>query len=214
MHLSAQEQQQINELVAEVEAASGAQFIFAVIGKADAYPEIPWKAFALATATAALLVAPGELGVVTWPALRTSAFGLMIVLAAGLTSLLLATFVPPLGRLFLDRERGRMEVDQYARAVFLARGMFQTRQRAGILVMISLFEQEAAILADSGVRRQVSDGQIQVIVEQMRPLVQRGLLVEAARSALTALCGLLRGKAGLATDANELAEALIQERGS
>jgi hypothetical protein len=41
MHLSEQEQQQINRLVAEVEAASGAQLVVAVIGKADSYPEIP-----------------------------------------------------------------------------------------------------------------------------------------------------------------------------
>lgn len=36
MHLTAQEQQQINGLVAEVEATSGVQFIVGVIGKADA----------------------------------------------------------------------------------------------------------------------------------------------------------------------------------
>ena len=41
MHLTEQEQQEINGLVAEVEAASGARFVVAVIGKADAYPEIP-----------------------------------------------------------------------------------------------------------------------------------------------------------------------------
>jgi putative membrane protein len=214
MHLSAQEQQQINGLVAEVEAASGAQFMVAVIGKADAYPEIPWKAFALATVIAALLVAPVELGLVTWPALRAPALGLLIVLAAGLASALLATFVPPFGRLLLDRERARMELDQYARAMFLERGMFQTRRRTGVLILISLFEGEAAILADGGVREQVSDGQIEAVVEQMTPLLKRGLVVEAAHSALTALAGVLRGKLGAAIGANELAEALVQERGS
>ena len=56
MHLTEQEQQQINELVAEVEAKSGARMPVAVIGKADAYPEIPWKAFAVGAAVAALFV--------------------------------------------------------------------------------------------------------------------------------------------------------------
>lgn len=41
MRLSEQEQSQINELVADVEAKSGAQVVVAVIGNADAYPEIP-----------------------------------------------------------------------------------------------------------------------------------------------------------------------------
>lgn len=47
MHLMEQEQRQINELVAEVEAKSGAQVRIAVIGTADTFPEIPWKALAV-----------------------------------------------------------------------------------------------------------------------------------------------------------------------
>jgi putative membrane protein len=213
MHLTPQEQQQINGLVAEVEAASGAQLIVAVIGKADAYPEIPWKAFALAAVTSALLVAPVELGLVAAPALRTSASGLLVVLAAGLVAALAAMFVPPLGRVLLDRARARMEVEQYARALFLERSMFQTRCRAGILVLISLFEREAAILADSGVREHVTDGQIEAIVERMRLVAREGRVVAAAQGALTELTRLLRGKFEQAADANELADALVEERG-
>lgn len=56
MYLTQQEQQQINELVAEVEAATGAQVLAAVLGKADSYPEIPWKAFATGTVIAAFAV--------------------------------------------------------------------------------------------------------------------------------------------------------------
>lgn len=213
MHLIAQEQQQINELVAEVEAASGAQFIVAVIGKADAYPEIPWKAFALATVSTALLMAAVEFGLVTSPAPRTSVSSLMIVLAAGMLFALMAIWVPPLGWALLDRVRVRGEVEQYARALFLERGMFQTRQRTGILVLISLFEGEAAILADDGVQQHMTEGQIEAIVEQMTPLLRKGLVVEAARGALTALASRLQGKLER-RPANELADALVQERGA
>ena len=214
MHLTPQEQQQINGLVAEVEAASGAQLIVAVIGKADAYPEIPWKAFALAAVTAALVVTPMEMGLVAASARHTSAFGLLVVLAAGLVAALAATFVPPLGRALLDRARARMEVEQYAQAVFLERGMFQTRHRTGILVLISLFERDAVIVADSGVRRLVTCEQIEVIVEGMRPLVAKGLAVRAVQGALTDLSRLLRGKFEQAAGANELVDVLVEERGS
>lgn len=213
MHLTAQEQQQINGLVAELEAASGAQFIVTVIGKADAYPELPWKAFALATVSAALLIAAVEFGFVSWPTLRTSAFGLMVVLASGMAFALMTMFIPALGRLLLDRERARTEVEQYARAVFLERGMFQTRHRTGILVLITLFEREAVILADSGVRQHVTDGQIEAIIERMTELVRKGLVVGAAQSALTALASLLRGKFDRGVT-NELTDALVQERGA
>jgi putative membrane protein len=214
MHLTPQEQQQINGLVAELEAASGAQLIVAVIGKADAYPEIPWKAFALAAVTAALVVAPMKMGLVAASAGHTSAFGLLVVLAAGLVAALAAMFVPPLGRALLDRARARMEVEQYAQAVFLERGMFQTRHRTGILVLISLFERDAVIVADSGVRRLVTGEQIEAIVERMRPFVAKGLAVEAVQGALTDLNRLLRGKFEQAAGANELVDVLVEERGS
>ena len=214
MHLTAQEQQQINELVAEVEAASGAQFIVAVIGKADAYPEIPWKAFALGTVSAALLVACVEFGLVSWPGLRAAVFGLIPVLAAGMVFALVAVFVPAVGRALLDRVRARAEVEQYARAVFLERGMFQTRHRVGVLVLISLFEREAMILADTGVRQHVTAGQIEAIVAQMAPLIRKGLVFGAAQTALTTLAALLRGKLGRVAVADELSDTLVQERGS
>jgi hypothetical protein len=47
MHLMEQEQRQINELVAEVEAKNGGQVLVAVIGKAEARPKIRWKALAV-----------------------------------------------------------------------------------------------------------------------------------------------------------------------
>ena len=50
MRLSAKEQQEINELAQQFEQASGAQAVAAVVGKADDYPDIPWKAFALGVA--------------------------------------------------------------------------------------------------------------------------------------------------------------------
>lgn len=214
MHLSAQEQQQINGLVAEVEAASGAQFIVAVIGKADAYPEIPWKAFALGTVSAALLVACVEFGITNWPAVRAAGFGLILVLAAGMVFALVTVFVPALGRVLLDRVRARVEVEQYARTLFLERGMFQTRHRVGVLVLISRFEREAVILADTGVRQHVTGEQVEAIAAQMAPLIRKGLVFGAARTALMALESLLRGKLAPGAVANELPDALLQERGS
>jgi hypothetical protein len=55
MHLAEQEQQQINELVAQAETKSGAQVLVVIVAKADAYPEIPRKAFSIAAAFAGCL---------------------------------------------------------------------------------------------------------------------------------------------------------------
>jgi uncharacterized membrane protein len=84
----------------------------------------------------------------------------------------------------------------------------------GVLVLISLFEREAVILADTGVRPHVTEGQIEAIVAQMAPLIRKGLLFGAAQTALTALEALLRGKLGRVAVADELSDTLVQERGS
>jgi uncharacterized membrane protein len=54
MPVSEKEQQQINSLVRRFEAETGIEAVAAVVGKADAYPEIPWKAYAIGSAFGAL----------------------------------------------------------------------------------------------------------------------------------------------------------------
>ena len=103
MHLTQQEQQQINELVTEVEAKSGAQVLVAVIGKADAYPEIPWKAFAVGAAVAALFVMADALLHPDWASLHSVVFDVVVVLGAGAALGLLTIVAPPLARMFPDQ---------------------------------------------------------------------------------------------------------------
>ena len=53
---NSKEQQEINELARQFERVTGAQVVAAVVGKADDYPDIPWRAFALGAGLAALAV--------------------------------------------------------------------------------------------------------------------------------------------------------------
>ena len=50
MPVSEKEQQQINSLVARLEAATGIQAVAAVVTKVDVYLETPWKAYAIGAA--------------------------------------------------------------------------------------------------------------------------------------------------------------------
>jgi hypothetical protein len=56
MYLTRAEADAIGSRTAELEARTGTQVVTAVIGKADHYGELPWKAFALGAALAALAV--------------------------------------------------------------------------------------------------------------------------------------------------------------
>ena len=56
MFLSSAEADAVDARIARVEARTGVQVVTAIVGRSDTYPEIPWKAFALGVATAALII--------------------------------------------------------------------------------------------------------------------------------------------------------------
>jgi putative membrane protein len=212
MHVNEEEQRQINKLVAEAEEHSGIQALIVIVSKADAYPEIPWKAFALAAAFTALIVMANALYSPEWSAARAGLLAGGIILA-GAVSALLTLFIPSFARLFLSAMRAEAEVRQHAEAVFLQRGLFETRARIGTLVFIARFEREAVIVADTGVRRHVSEQQLTGITAQAKPLLGRAGLVAACAACLSGLTLLLQDLIVPSVSGDEIQDTLVQERG-
>ncbi|HET9664027.1 MAG TPA: TPM domain-containing protein [Burkholderiales bacterium] len=214
MHVTKEEQSQINRLVAEAEARSGTQVLIAIVDKADAYPEIPWKAFAMGAVFSAFLVAANA---IYFPDGSASRAGILVssVMVAGATLAALTVFIPAFARLFLTRLRAESEVRQYAEAVFLQRGLFETRRRVGLLLLIARFEREAVIVADIGVRQHVTDGQLAAVAAQVKPLLAQKRLMQACASCLSAVALLLQDRlTPRAIAVNEVPDTLIQERGA
>jgi putative membrane protein len=212
---SAQEQQQINELVAQFEAASGAQAVVAIVGKADSYPEIPWKAFALGASLAALAVTAGAWLGPGWASVHSPLSATAAMLGTGAALGLLAAFVPACGRLFLDRVRADAEARQYAQALFLERRLDATAARTGVLILLSLYERAIVVLPDAGLAARLDCAVLERLIGDMAPLLARGRTVEALRAGLGALARALRA-GGLKPGAggNELPDAVIVEKGA
>jgi len=215
MLLNPQEQQQINELAQQFEARSGAQTVAAVIGKADDYPDIPWKAFALGAALAALAVVVDEFVRPDWASIHTPIRDVALILAAGAVCTVLAALMPGFARLFLSRERAATEVRQYAQGLFLQRQMFNTAERVGILVMVCRFEHKVMILPDTGISQHVSGPKLDAVIAAMVPHLKAGETVQAFRTGFDALATLMEQK-GIKPrrGANELADGAIVAHGS
>lgn len=213
MQLAQEEQSEINRLVTELEAKSGAQVLVVIVPRADAYPEIPWKAFAMGAVFAGLAVATGSLHRAAWaaahPALITAAIS-----GAGAALAVLAILVPWFARLFVPWLRAKMEVRQYAQGVFLKRGVFATRERVGVLLLISRFEREAVILADAGIRKHVTEEQLAATAARMKPLLAENRMVEACAAGLGSLGRQLQDVLPHAPPTVEFADAVIAERGA
>ena len=117
MALSQKEQQQINTLVGRFEADTGIQAVAAVVDRADAYPELPWKAYAIGSALGAFAIVLFPHRLLDWSEA--------------------ATLVPALGRLVLDRVRAEGEARQSAAVMFLEREIFRTSARRAVLLFLS-----------------------------------------------------------------------------
>lgn len=214
-YLTPDEARALDALVVRLEARTGVQVVPAVVGKADSYVEIPWKAFGLGASFSSLgLVAADRLHP-DWVTASTAMTHAVVVLGVAATCALLTVFASSFARLFLRRTRADVEVRQYAESLFLQRALFATRARTGLLVLVSLFERRIEIIADTGFTGRVSAGDWDAVIATMTPHLRNAHPFEALRDALGAIEALLAAKGFLpaAGGANELADTAIQERG-
>jgi putative membrane protein len=191
------------------------QVVPAIVGRADSYPEIPWKAFALGASLASLALVVSDYLRPQWVTAATAIVHVIAVLGVAAACALLAGFAPPLARLLLNHRRAEGEVRQFAQSTFLRRAVFGTRGRTGLLVLVSLFERRVEIVADTGFDGRVADADWHTVIGRMTPHLRNGRPFEALRDALTAIESLLasKGFAGAPGGADELPNAAIQERG-
>lgn len=203
MNLSDTDRKEIGERAARLEARTGVQVAAAVVGRCDAYPEIPWKAFALFSGLALLAALPWQPGAVS--------AGLTF-LGAGIVAALATVFVPPFARLFLDAARREAETRQYAAAFFLDNTLSRTRRRNAVLLLVGAFERSVVILPDSGLP--LASAELQDIIARMTPRLAAGQIAPALRDGLDALEALLVAKGFAGGGSDEIAQEVFEEKGA
>src|SRR5512133_1847354 len=154
--LSENDKNLLEKRIAEAEKLSKTQIILATVRRSDCYREIPWKAFALGTSTAGLIVLSLDLAFMEWIRNTTVIISIVATLAIGAFIALLTILLPGFARLFLPDSQAETETRQYAESLFLSRELFATEHRTGILLLISLFERTVVILPDKGLKDIVS----------------------------------------------------------
>lgn len=216
MPLSQKERQQINTLVERFEASTGVQAVAAITAKADAYPEIPWKAYAIGSAIGAFATALGPLYKSSWTSANSMAMDAMIILGTGAVLAMLAAFIVPFGRLFLDGLRAQKEALQYAQTMFLERELFGTAKRCSVLIVMCRFERTAVVLADTGLAQHAAPAALNDIARAAGEPWRRGEAVAAFELALDRIAALLEasGFEPVAPLTNELEDEVMTERGA
>ena len=213
--LDQRESAALEQAIAGLEAQTGVQLVTAVIGKADTYVELPWKAFALGTAFAALALVVADALSPRWTGADSALIFAVAILGAGAVSALLAVAAPAYARLFLRATRRDLEVRHYAQAFFLRRELFATRGRNGILLLVALFERKVEILPDVGLHARFDRTDWRTVIDAMTPLLRERRCFGALQQGVGRLQALLLAKGmSAASGGNELADRPIQETGA
>jgi len=213
--LDAPAESTVKQRVARLERSTGVEVVAAVIARANSYPEIPWKAFALGASLALLAAVAAALTAPGWEAAEAIVETAVAALASGAATALATVWIAPLARLFLSRARRQTEALPYAQAMFLDAGLQRTPRRDGVLLLVARFEREVVVLADSGVRDRVGPAGLDAVVAAVTAALKRGQVKESLLDGLARLEETLAASGFRAQpgEPNEVAEALIQQRG-
>lgn len=207
-----QQRERINALIAQFEGDTGIQAVAAVTARADAYPDVPWKAYAIGSSVGAIAAAVNPFLIQGWSHASLIALDAMLILSAGVVFAVLAAFVPAIGRLFLDRIRTEAEALQYAESLFLQRELFRTRDRRAVLIVLCCYERVAVVVVDTGVRQHAPAAAITEISRASGASFRQRGIVAGFETAFSRLSEQLK-RSGFAPTAaaNELADDVVVE---
>jgi putative membrane protein len=208
--LDAAERERLENRVAEAEKQSGAEIVLAVAARSDCYAELPWKAFALGAVVGGGAAAAFALVNPVWLPGAAALLAVVATLGGGLVALLACLVLPCFARLLLDAHRAEVEARQYAQALFLERELFATRERCGVLLLVSLFERRLVLLPDRGLAARLDASAMEKIVARVAGHLRNNRVSRALEEGLAALVEALGAPPPNGSPVNELPDRIVE----
>jgi len=181
--LSAPDRARIEATIADIEQRTAAEMVVVVLGRSGDYAEIKFGC------ALALALAAGGVGHLCLPALST---GWLLWLQLGVALAVFAALsVPAILRAVTPRSMFSRSVEQRAQLAFLEHALFETRDRTGVLILLSLLERRVAILGDNGIHARVQPEGWQTHVERIVHAIHRRRTADGLCETLRALGDML-----------------------
>lgn len=170
---SAAEKQRIEAAVKAAEATTSGEIVPMLVDSSYEYP----RAELIGGGSLALAVA----ALISWAVGGESIWWFLPIFIAGFFIFQqMIRRMPDLKRKLISPEELTEEVREKALVSFLEQELHHTRDRTGILILISLFERRVQVLADSGINAKVPEHTWEEIVE----IITAGLKAEDTCSAV------------------------------
>jgi len=201
--LSDDEKQQVSDAIRRVEAKTRGEIV-TVIARASGnyyyYPTL-WAALLAILSPVMLLALP-------WTPGMPGIIELQLLVFAVLAVVLRWT---PVKRRLVPRDQQRLYCARRAREQFLAQGLHRTKDRAGVLLYVSLDERHVELLADAGIHAHVGEGAWNAVVRDFTARVKEGRVRDGFVAAIDAVgIELARHYPADGVNHNELPDRLIE----
>ena len=206
-----EERDRIKSAVAEAETRTAGEIVPYVVARSGVYDGAVWRG-----ASAGALLLGGVALLVAWVydgwglGWLYSAWAMALVMTAGGVLGALLARLPAVTRLLAADEELALNVHRRAAEAFLAEEVFDTRDRTGILILVSLLEHRIEVVGDVGINAKVEKEEWVEVVDRVRAGILAGDLAGGLVDAI-GLCGELlhrRGIVVLPDDTDELPDDL------
>ncbi len=206
--LATLDKDRISEAVGQAETQTAGEIVPVIVAQSDTYDASIWRG---ASACAVLALGLVLLFVQFYQGwgfgwVYTSWGVVLIALAAGSLGAGAVALVPALQRWLAGPDRLNRTVHHRAMRAFVEEEVFDTRDRTGILLFVSLLEHRIEVLGDTGINQKVEPDDWVQVVERIRAGIKNENLTEGLVEAI-GMCGNLLERSGVEIrpdDTNEL----------
>ena len=213
--LTETELERIRDAVARAETRTSGEIVPYVVARSASYDVAIYRGSLILGAIACFAVFLVEVFPIgsgwSWLSLGTSQTVMMIV-GAGAIGAVIASMVHPVGRVLAGKAQLAHAVRQRALAAFVEKEVFKTRERTGIMLLVSLYERRIQVIGDSGINERVAEDAWAGIVNKIRDGIRSGDLADGMVAGIE-MAGDLLEQSGVEIrpdDTNELADDVIQ----
>jgi putative membrane protein len=203
---SEDDRRRIGEAVHEAESGTSGEVVVVITEASDEHALAKWRSACVAAGLVLLADLAYRHLAPFWLPWSPDAVWLLAVVAGGLG--FLAASWPPLRRALAGRDRMRRLVRRAAEAAFTGERVFETRDRTGILVFLSLLERQVVVLPDAGIAAKAPEAAWAAVVREVVLGMKAGRPTDALVAAVRS-CGDTLRAAGFAArpeDQNEISD--------
>ena len=194
----------ISAAVKEAETRTSGEIVPYVVDHSDSYTAAEWRGGAFAGAATLVAFMLHQRFSYSW--LQPDLAQVIIVsTVAFLAGALVVRYVPLCKRLLAGRTFMDRRVHQRAAEAFVTEEVFNTRERTGVLIFLSLFEHKVVVIGDSGINARVKQSDWEAMVQSTVTGIRSKKAADGLISAI-GQCGDLLERAGVAIRKNDTDE--------